>query len=155
MSMRSREINPTTHRIHCTFNQSVAATGRLSCQDPNLQNIPVRTTEGKKIREAFRPRKPGQSFLCRRLLADRAALAGPPQRRSRFSSRRLKQDEDIHAYTASLVFDVPLDEVTLRCAIRPKRSTSGSSMDKQPWPLSESQNRVKRPSLSSTPTFTL
>ena len=49
------EVNPKTHRIHCNFNQSVAATGRLACQDPNLQNIPVRTEMGRKIREAFRP----------------------------------------------------------------------------------------------------
>ena len=58
------EINSKTNRIHCTFNQSVAATGRLSCQDPNLQNIPVRTEAGRKIRESFRPEHPNWSYLA-------------------------------------------------------------------------------------------
>ena len=57
------EINPKTGRIHCTFNQSVAATGRLSCQDPNLQNIPIRSPIGKKIRTAFKPQENHWSFL--------------------------------------------------------------------------------------------
>ena len=56
-------ILPHTGRIHCTFNQSVAATGRLSCQDPNLQNIPVRDKEGIAIRACFKPQKPGWSFV--------------------------------------------------------------------------------------------
>lgn len=105
------EINSHTHRIHCTFNQSVAATGRLSCQNPNLQNIPVRTEEGKKIREAFKPQKPHHSFLSAdysqielRLLAH---LSDDPALIQAFSS-----GEDIHAYTAALVFDVPQEEVT-------------------------------------------
>jgi DNA polymerase I len=105
------EINPKTHRIHCTFNQSVAATGRLSCQDPNLQNIPIRSREGKEIREAFKPQESHWSFLAAdysqielRLLAH---LSEDPTLLKAF-----KEGEDIHAYTASLVFDVPLKEVT-------------------------------------------
>ncbi len=59
-----QEVNPKTNRIHPNFNQTVAATGRLSCQDPNLQNIPVRTEIGRQIREAFRPeKKTGAIFL--------------------------------------------------------------------------------------------
>src|SRR5262249_42932690 len=58
------EVNAKTGRIHCSFNQSVAATGRLSSQDPNLQNIPVRTEVGRKIREAFHPQKAGWSYLA-------------------------------------------------------------------------------------------
>lgn len=58
------EVNPKTNRIHCNFNQSVAATGRLSCQDPNLQNIPVRSEAGLRVREAFRPEKKGWSFIA-------------------------------------------------------------------------------------------
>ncbi len=63
-------IHPKTGRIHCTFNQSVAATGRLSCQDPNLQNIPIRNPLGKEIRSAFPPQKGGMVVCLGRLLAD-------------------------------------------------------------------------------------
>ncbi|MBA3721606.1 MAG: DNA polymerase I [Parachlamydiaceae bacterium] len=105
------QVNPKTRRIHCNFNQVVAATGRLSCQDPNLQNIPVRTPLGRNIREAFRPQHEGWSFLAAdysqielRLLAhlseDTALMDA------------FKSNEDIHAYTASLIFGVPLNEVT-------------------------------------------
>lgn len=106
-----QEVNPHTHRIHCNFNQSVAATGRLACQDPNLQNIPVRTEMGRKIREAFRPQKEGWSYLAAdysqielRLLAH---LSEDPALISAFSL-----NEDIHAFTASLIFNVPLQEVS-------------------------------------------
>ena len=58
------QVQPVTERIHCSFNQSVTATGRLSCTDPNLQNIPVRSAEGRKIREGFRPQKQGWSYLA-------------------------------------------------------------------------------------------
>lgn len=98
-------------RIHCTFNQSVAATGRLSCQDPNLQNIPIRTAEGRKIRSAFIPSRQGYSLLSAdysqielRLLAH---LSSDPALITAFS-----QGEDVHVYTASLVFGIPLHEVT-------------------------------------------
>ena len=106
-----QEINAHTHRIHCNFNQFMAATGRLSCQNPNLQNIPVRTAEGRKIREAFRPQHPDWSYLAAdysqielRLLAH---LSGEPALIAAFEAK-----EDVHAYTASLIFNIPLEEVT-------------------------------------------
>lgn len=105
------QIHPKTKRIHCTFNQSVAATGRLSCQNPNLQNIPIRTTEGRKIREAFRPEHPGWSFLSSDYSQIELRLL------AHFSEEPLlikafQNDEDIHAATASEIFSVPLKDVT-------------------------------------------
>lgn len=104
-------IHPKTGRIHCTYNQYVAATGRLSCQDPNLQNIPVRTEDGKRIREAFRPQQEGWSFLSAdysqielRLMAH---LSEDPKLIEAFLG-----GEDVHSYTASLVFNLPLGAVT-------------------------------------------
>lgn len=106
-----QEIDPRTGRIHPNFNQSVAATGRLACQDPNLQNIPIRTVVGRKIRAAFKPQRAGWSFLSAdysqielRLLAH---LSEDPGLLDAFRHNR-----DIHAQTASTVFGVPLDEVT-------------------------------------------
>jgi DNA polymerase I len=105
------DVLPSDQRVHCTFNQSVAATGRLSCQDPNLQNIPVRGLEGRKIRDAFVPSQPSFSLLSAdysqielRLLAH---LSDDPALIKAFS-----QGEDVHLYTASLVFAVPLREVS-------------------------------------------
>lgn len=105
------QIHPKTGNIHCTFNQSVAATGRLSCQDPNLQNIPIRTEEGKKIREAFIPSKKGWSFLSAdysqielRILAH---LSQDPTLIKAF-----KHHEDIHSSTAASVFNVDQNDVT-------------------------------------------
>ncbi len=105
------QVNPHTHRIHCTFNQSVTATGRLSCQNPNLQNIPVRSEEGNKIREAFKPQKSHWSFISAdysqielRLLAH---LSEDPTLVKAFA-----EGEDIHTFTAALVFETSLSEVT-------------------------------------------
>lgn len=105
------DVDPKTHRIHCTFNQSTTATGRLSCQDPNLQNIPVRTEEGRSIREAFRPQKEGWSYLAAdysqielRLVAH---FSEDPDMINAF-----KNNEDIHASTAAAIFNVPLPDVT-------------------------------------------
>lgn len=106
-----KQINPKTQRIHPNFNQSVAATGRLACQDPNLQNIPIRTEEGRKIRECFEPKQPGWFYLSAdysqielRLLAH---FSEDPSLLKAFH-----QEEDIHAYTASLIFHVPISLVT-------------------------------------------
>ena len=103
-------VHPTTGRIHTSYNQTVTATGRLSSSDPNLQNIPVRTEEGRMIREAFVPR-PGWKMVSAdysqielRILAhcsDDPLLVGS-----------FLEDKDIHTRTASEVFQVPEDAVT-------------------------------------------
>lgn len=105
------QVNPNTHRIHCTFNQSIAATGRLSCQDPNLQNIPVRSDRGRKIREGFKPQKENWVYLSfdysqieLRLLAH---FSSDPELLSAFN-----HNQDIHTHTASILFDVPIKDVT-------------------------------------------
>jgi DNA polymerase-1 len=130
------EISPQTHRIHCTFNQSVAATGRLSCQNPNLQNIPVRSEEGKKIRKAFEPQKPHTLFLSAdysqielRLLAH---LSEDPILIQAFLA-----GEDIHAYTASLVFMIPLEEVTSEMRTLAKAVNFGILYGQQAFGLSQ------------------
>jgi len=104
-------IFPKTGRIHCSFSQSVAATGRLSCQDPNLQNIPVRSKEGLAIRSCFKPERRGWSFIGAdysqielRLLAH---FSEDPE-----LTRAFRSGQDIHAYTASLVYDIPAALVT-------------------------------------------
>ena len=77
-------VNPATGRLHTSFNQAVAATGRLSSSDPNLQNIPIRTEVGRRIREAF-VAEPGPRARVGRLLADRAAHPGALLARTRRS----------------------------------------------------------------------
>jgi DNA polymerase-1 len=103
-------IHPDTERIHTSFNQAVTATGRLSSSDPNLQNIPIRTEEGRRIREAFVPAE-GNVLLAAdysqvelRILAH---MADEPALKESFA-----RGEDIHARTASEIFGVFLDMVT-------------------------------------------
>jgi DNA polymerase-1 len=104
-------ILPETGRVHTTFNQTVTATGRLSSSDPNLQNIPIRTEEGRKIRRVFVPSCPG----CKIVSADYSQielriLAHFSQDPSLLDAFR--QGQDIHTRTASLIFGVPMEEVT-------------------------------------------
>lgn len=104
-------IRTDTGRVHTSFNQTVTATGRLSSSDPNLQNIPVRTEEGRMIRALF---EPGEGYDCLlsadysqielRLLAH---MSGDENFIDAF-----KRGQDIHARTAAEVFGIPLDEVT-------------------------------------------
>lgn len=105
------EINNKTGRIHTTYSQAVAATGRLSSNNPNLQNIPIRTERGKQVRKAFVPRDENHILLAAdysqielRLIAE---LSGDEAMKSSFLN-----GEDIHKSTASKVFNVPLEEVT-------------------------------------------
>lgn len=104
-------VSPSTGRIHTSFNQAVAVTGRLSSTNPNLQNIPIRTSRGREIRKAFIPRN--EEFLI--LSADYSQIelrimAAFAQDESMIEA--FNQGRDIHATTAAKVFNVSLDEVT-------------------------------------------
>lgn len=104
-------VNPATGRIHTHYSQTVAATGRLSSRDPNIQNIPIRTPEGRRIRAAFIP-DPGHVFLSAdysqvelRVLAHLCGGEGG-------FARAFAEDQDVHRLTAAEVFDMPLEDVT-------------------------------------------
>ncbi|MGB0366857.1 MAG: DNA polymerase I [Flavobacteriaceae bacterium] len=106
-----QEINPKTGRIHTVYNQAVAATGRLSSNQPNLQNIPIRTARGQEVRKAFIPRDNEHVLLAADYsqieLRIIAALSQDPAMVEAF-----QKGEDIHATTAAKVFGVPLEEVS-------------------------------------------
>jgi DNA polymerase-1 len=104
-------VDQKTHRVHTSFNQTVAATGRLSSSDPNLQNIPIRTEVGQKVRRAFIPAKAGDLLLSAdysqielRVLAH---MTDDPVLVDAFA-----RGEDIHARTAAEVFAIPQEQVT-------------------------------------------
>lgn len=105
-------VNPKTHRIHASFSQIGAATGRLSCSDPNLQNIPIRTDEGRRIRSAFVPGDPAKNVL---LTADYSQIelrflahfTEEPALVASFAT-----DEDVHRTVAAEVFSVAPEAVT-------------------------------------------
>ena len=105
-----RMVHPKTGRVHTNYAQAVAVTGRLSSTDPNLQNIPVRTTEGRRIREAF-VAPPGSKIVSADYsqieLRIMAHLSGDKGLLEAFS-----RGEDVHRHTASEVFDTPAGEVT-------------------------------------------
>jgi DNA polymerase-1 len=105
------QVDSKTHRVHTDYMQTVAATGRLSSNNPNLQNIPIRTERGRQIRKAFIARDENYSLLSADYsqieLRIIAALCGEENMIKAF-----QQGEDIHKSTAAKVFNVPLEEVT-------------------------------------------
>tara|TARA_R110002073_G_scaffold40547_6_gene115380 strand:+ start:37490 stop:40330 length:2841 start_codon:yes stop_codon:yes gene_type:complete len=105
------EVNPKTDRIHTVYAQAVAATGRLSSNNPNLQNIPIRTERGREVRKAFVPRN--KDYLL--LAADYSQIelriiAALSQEENMIKA--FQNNEDIHASTAAKVFNVAINEVT-------------------------------------------
>jgi DNA polymerase-1 len=106
-----KEINPKTGRVHTIYNQAVAATGRLSSNNPNLQNIPIRTARGQQVRKAFVPRDDQHVLMAADYsqieLRIIAALSKDEGMLAAFLN-----NEDIHQATAAKVFNVPLEEVT-------------------------------------------
>jgi DNA polymerase-1 len=111
VSALPNDLNPQTKRIHTVYNQAVATTGRLSSNNPNLQNIPIRTPRGQEVRKAFIPRDDNHILMAADYsqieLRIIAALSKDPTMVKAFQN-----NEDIHAATAARVFNVPLEEVT-------------------------------------------
>lgn len=105
------QVEPSTKRVHTDYMQTVAATGRLSSNNPNLQNIPIRTERGRQVRKAFIPRNENYVLLAADYsqieLRIIAALSEEETMMEAF-----KNGEDIHASTAAKVFNVPIDQVT-------------------------------------------
>ena len=132
------EVNPATGRIHTSFNQIGAATGRLSSSDPNLQNIPVRSARGEAIRRGFVPR-PGHRFVVAdysqielRLLAH---LSGDPAFVDAFLA-----GGDIHRQTAALIFGVAPDAVTPEMRARAKTINFATIYGQGPHALARQLN---------------
>ena len=130
------EIFPATNRIHCTFNQTVAATGRLSCQDPNLQNIPIRTEEGRKIRGAFRPKSEGWSYLAADYSQIELRLLAHFSEDTRLLEA-FRNEEDIHKHTAAAMFGIHLEQVTKEQRHQAKAVNFGIVYGQQAYGLSQ------------------
>jgi len=128
-------VNPETGRLHTSFNQTVTATGRLSSSEPNLQNIPIRTEEGRKIRRAFIPDRgcvfvsADYSQIDLRVLAH---ISGDKSLKDAFF-----HNEDIHRRTASEIFGVSQDEVTPELRRIAKTVNFGLSYGMSPYGLSK------------------
>jgi len=136
-------VHPETGRVHASFNQVVAATGRLSSSDPNLQNIPVRNETGREIRTAFLPAAPGWRLLAAdysqielRVLAH---FSGDVTMRAAF-----EHDEDIHARVASEVYGVPLEAVTSEMRRGAKAVNFGVIYGQSPFGLARQLNIEKQ-----------
>ncbi len=117
-------IHPDTGRVHTSFNQTIAATGRLSSSNPNLQNIPIRRAQGREIRKAFIPRDSSSVILSADYsqieLRIMAHLSGDAAMQNAFIA-----GQDIHAATASKIFNVDTGEVTQEMRYRAKAINFG------------------------------
>jgi len=139
VSALPNDLNPDTQRIHTVYNQAVAATGRLSSNNPNLQNIPIRTRRGQEVRKAFIPRDNNHILMAADYsqieLRIIAALSKDPAMVKAFQN-----NEDIHAATAAKVFDVPLDEVSREQRINAKTVNFGIVYGVSAFGLSQQTN---------------
>ena len=102
-------VNATTGKIHTTYSQAVAATGRLSSVNPNLQNIPVKTEKGRKVRAAFVPSKGNELYAADYSQVELRLMAEMSQDQNMVEA--FQKGHDIHSATAAKVFDVPMEEV--------------------------------------------
>lgn len=117
-------VNPRTQRVHTSYNQTVAATGRLSSSDPNLQNIPIRTDIGREIRRAFIPGEPGWKILDADYSQIELRIMAHLSKDGNLVEA-FRQGQDIHQATAARVFGVAPDEVTAELRRRAKEINFG------------------------------
>ncbi len=129
-------INPRSGRVHASFNQTITATGRLSSSDPNLQNIPIRTEIGKKIRAAFIPENKGDKILSLDYsqieLRMVAHFSGDKELKKAFA-----EDKDIHTFVASQIYNVDIKDVTSEMRSRCKAVNFGLIYGQGPFGLSK------------------
>ena len=104
------QANPKTHRVHTSYNQAVTVTGRLSSTQPNLQNIPVRTAEGRRIRQAFVPQKDWQMMAADYSQIELRIMAHLSEDKNLLEA--FANGEDIHQATAAQIYQVELDAVS-------------------------------------------
>ncbi len=132
-------INPKTGKIHTSYNQAVTATGRLSSTNPNLQNIPIRTEDGKKIREAFIPSdKEHILFAADYSQIELRIMAHLSQDKNMLEAFNNK--EDIHASTAAKIFGVKLEDVTKEMRSKAKSANFGIIYGISTFGLSQNLN---------------
>ncbi len=117
-------INPTTGRVHTSYNQAVAATGRLSSTNPNLQNIPIRTARGREIRKAFIPRDKHHVLLSADYSQIELRIMASFSK-DKTMIQAFKEGRDIHTETASKILKVKLTEVTSEMRRRAKTANFG------------------------------
>lgn len=146
------EINPKTGRVHTVYAQAVAATGRLSSNNPNLQNIPIRTERGRQVRKAFVPRDENYVLLAADYsqieLRIIAALSEEETMIQAFQN-----GEDIHASTAAKVFNVPIDEVTREQRSNAKTVNFGIIYGVSAFGLSNQTNLTRKESKELIDTY--
>ena len=138
-------IDPKTGKIHTTFSQAVAATGRLSSINPNLQNIPIRTERGRKVRQAFIPSDENHILMAAdysqielRLMAE---MSGDENMLAAF-----QEGLDIHTATAAKVFNVPIEEVTREMRSNAKTVNFGIIYGVSAFGLSQQTNMTRKES---------
>ncbi|ANW96411.1 DNA polymerase I [Wenyingzhuangia fucanilytica] len=146
------EVNPVTNRVHTTYSQATAATGRLSSNNPNLQNIPIRTERGKQIRKAFVKRNDDYVLFAAdysqielRLIAE---LSQDPEMLASF-----QKGDDIHRSTAAKVFGVSIDEVTREQRSHAKTVNFGIIYGVSAFGLSQQTNLSRKESKELIDTY--
>jgi len=130
-------INPKTKRVHTSFNQTITATGRISSSNPNLQNIPIRTDIGRKIRSAFIPESKKYCILSADYSQIELRMLAHFSRDNALISA-FEADRDIHRFVASQIYDVPIERVTDRMRSACKAVNFGIIYGQSPYGLSQS-----------------